>query len=588
MGFLYFDRNIPAEAHRIIGELGPRGVAAFAFAPGGGWVIVTKDRAYYARGIADECFQQLGSFMRAGDELRVLAFTPSGGWVIVTDRHYYARGIADECFRKLGDFFAAGASITCIAFPPQGGNSWVILAGHALFARNIDDECYQLLCNCLPSTRPARKVAFTPGGGWAILAEDYYWARNIPGECFDQMGNFRQQGWLLDHLAFSAEGAWSLQTNTVAPARPADPIRDMENHITVENGVPQSIWQRMAKYRTPGASVAVVLENRLAWACSYGHLERGKPECVHTDTVFQAASISKPVAAVGFLRLVQDGHLQLSENLTPYLGWNLPLCSTASAKWKSQMNLALLLQHRGGVSGLGVPDASGACSNFGGFAGYANDASVAVPTLAQILAGAPPCNSPPIQISYQPGGGPYYSGAGYVLMMQMLEHLTGHAFRPWMREHVLLPAGMTRSSFEMTLPPSMSRAAAGHDANGEVIAGRRNRYPEAAAAGLYTTAADLCRFISLLNCRGTLDGREVLDQTRTAIMVNQATGIFTQNPFGADNFCYWHNGINYGFRALIKGFPNRRAGVAVMTNGERGDRLHNEIVQAVETHYGWN
>ncbi|MBL8485241.1 MAG: beta-lactamase family protein, partial [Rhodocyclaceae bacterium] len=530
MGFMYFDRNIPDEAHRMLGELGPRGVAAFAFAPNGGWVIVTKDRAYYARAIPDECFQQLGSFMRAGDELRALAFTPGGGWVIVTDRHYYARGIPDECFRKLCDFFAAGATITCIAFPPQGGNSWVILAGHALYARNIDDECYQLLCNCLPSTRPARKVAFAPGGGWAILAEDYYWARNIPDECFAQLGQVRGQGWLLDHLAFAPQGGWSLQTNTLAPARAPDPIRQIEQNIALENGQPQTIWQRMAKWRTPGASVAVVLDNHLAWACSYGRLEAGKPAWVHTDTVFQAASISKPVAAVGFLRLVQDGHLQLGENLTPYLGWDPPLCASAQAKWKNQMSLALVLQHRGGLSGMGVPDAGGQCSNFGGFAGYANDPDVAVPTLAQILGGTPPCNSPPVQLTYQPGGGPHYSGAGYVLLMQMLEHLTGHNFRSWMRDHVLLPAGMTHSTFDLTLPPSLSRAAAGHDADGEVIYGRRNRYPEAAAAGLYTTPADLCRFISLLNRRGSLDGHSVLDQTRSDIMVRQATGIFTQNP----------------------------------------------------------
>ncbi|MBL8484435.1 MAG: serine hydrolase, partial [Rhodocyclaceae bacterium] len=104
----------------------------------------------------------------------------------------------------------------------------------------------------------------------------------------------------------------------------------------------------------------------------------------------------------------------------------------------------------------------------------------------------------------------------------------------------------------------------------------------------YTTPADLCRFISLLNRRGSLDGHSVLDQTRSDIMVRQATGIFTQNPFGADNFFYWHNGVNYGFRALLKGYPNRRAGVVVMTNGEQGDKLHDEIVRAVETRYGWN
>ena len=104
---------------------------------------------------------------------------------------------------------------------------------------------------------------------------------------------------------------------------------------------------------------------------------------------------------------------------------------------------------------------------------------------------------------------------------------------------------------------------------------------------MYTTPSDLCRFIILLNQRGTINRRRVLDQTRADIMVNEATGVFTVGTPTADNFFYWHNGGNRGFKCLLKGFPNRRAGVVVMTNGEKGDSLHNEVVQAVETAYGW-
>lgn len=589
MAFLYLNRNIPDEAHQKIGQMGPNGVSVFAFTPNNGWVIVTKERAYFARGIPDECFRTLGEFINAGDDVRVIAFTPSNGWVIVTDRNYFARGIPDECFQKVGEFFAAGAPISCIAFPPTGGNSWVILAGNSLYARNISDECYQYLCNCLPSTRPARQVAFAQNGGWAILAEDYYWAINIPGECFEQLGSFIQAGFMLDHLAFSLTGGWSIVSNTTIPSRPNDTIRQIEGTILLENGRWQSISDRMASYHVPGVSVAVVLDNRVAWACSYGRLEGGRDDFVHTETVFQAASISKPVSALGFLRQVQDGRITLDEDVNPHLTWNLPRCASAKDEWTELVTLRRLLQHNGGISGRGVPDANNQCNNFGGFGGYPNVGGVQIPTLDQVLDGSNPANSPPIQLTYEPGTAPggYYSGPGYVLMMRLLQDLTGLDFGAWMRDQILQPSGMSNSTFEMTLPADLARAAAGHDSNGNVIPGKRNRYPEASAAGLYTTPTDLCRFIILLNQHGTIDGRIVLDGNHTDTMVDQATGIFTVNQVGAPDFYYWHNGGNAGFRCLLKGFPNRRAGVVVMTNGDSGDSLHNEIAQAIIRAYGW-
>lgn len=589
MSFTYFNRNIPDEAHEKIGAMGAAGVSVFAFAPNGGWVIVTANGGYFARGIPDECFDQLGAFIKAGDKIRVIAFTPSGGWVIVTSRTYFAKGIPDECFTKLGEIFNAGAVITCIAFPFSGGNSWVILAGKTLFARNINDECYQYLCNCLPSTRPAKKVAFTPSGGWAILAEDYYWCRNVPDECYQELGDIRKAGYYLDHLAFSKQGGWSIISNTKKPAgRANDAIRTIEGTIFKENGKWQSIWERMAKYKVPGVSIAVVLDNKIAWACNYGKLEKGKEEYVYVDTVFQAASVSKPVAAVGFWRLVQDGNIAEDENINPHLDWALPVCANAQSSWKKDVTLELLLQHRGGISGRDVPNGD-QCSNYGGFGGYPDTPGVQVPNISQILNGASPSNSGPIQLTYKPGSSAngYYSGPGYVLMTKLFEDLKNQNFRTWMKQHVFQPAGMNKSTYEMVLPASLARAAAGHKSDGNVIPGKRNRYPEAAAAGLYTTSSDLCRFIIMLNGKGKINGTTVLAEAQANAMVNGHTGIPTGGQLGTPQFHFWHNGANYGFRSVFKGYPNRKAGVAILTNGDAGDTLYGEILKAIIDHYGW-
>ena len=81
-----------------------------------------------------------------------------------------------------------------------------------------------------------------------------------------------------------------------------------------------SITERMAFYATPGVSVAVINNAELEWARGYGVIESGKPEPITPDTIFQACSISKHVALLAVLRLVQDRVLELDQdvNHSPY------------------------------------------------------------------------------------------------------------------------------------------------------------------------------------------------------------------------------------------------------------------------------
>jgi len=105
-----------------MGELGPAGIQAFAFTPSGDWVIVGNG-GHFARGIPDECFTQLGLYIKGGHKIRVIAFPPEGGnrWLIVTDKTYFARNIPDQCYDQLGAMWKAGARPTCVAFPYPGG-----------------------------------------------------------------------------------------------------------------------------------------------------------------------------------------------------------------------------------------------------------------------------------------------------------------------------------------------------------------------------------------------------------------------------------------------------------------------------------
>ncbi|MCK2216105.1 beta-lactamase family protein [Actinomadura sp. ATCC 31491] len=581
----FYDSGVPAEAHTKLGELAPYGVTAFAFTPSGGWAVVTQDGRYFARGIPDACFAELGALAKAGRRVHCLAFPPEGGdrWVITTDKGVSSRGLPAACLQRVQSSYAAGQQVVDVAFPPAGGDRWVVTTTGGFHAKGVDDECYQMMRNLTEGGRKVTRVAFPKAGGWAVVAQDEYHARGIPDACFTRMGTLAGGGWQVHTVAFAPGGGWVLSTRGKAPALPADRVRQVENAV---GGA--TVWQRMSAYRTPGVTVAVVVGNKIAWSTGYGRLEAGGAAAAHPESAFQAASISKAVAALGVLRLAQTGGPALSADVRPHLGWTLPSrdCVTSTAV----PTIDRLLAHRAGVIGRGSTSPADACSGFasggGGFAGYGPDADV--PTLLQVMNGEG--NSPRIELTTTPGAEYHYSGAGFVLLQRMLEQRTGLPLADYMQREVFAPLGMTTSSY--ALAPAFELAA-GHTATGAVIPGRRNRYPESAAAGLYTSVLDLCRLVSWLNRAWTASGDLAGPLTRASVRTllsegaqpGMGRGLFLADA-GTDGFSYTHDGANYGFRSVFKGYPKLGAGYAVLANGSDA-ALVTEIAAAIRKVYGW-
>ncbi|MEM9776070.1 MAG: serine hydrolase domain-containing protein [Chloroflexota bacterium] len=362
---------------------------------------------------------------------------------------------------------------------------------------------------------------------------------------------------------------------------------NIEDIVIQIDGSSQTILNRMRHYNVPGLSLALVQDNEVAWSQGFGVLDANTNDAVRSSSIFQAASISKPISAIGFLRLVQDKLIGLDEDVNPHLNWDLPVCVNADPEWLREVTLRRLLKHNGGISGRGLKNLP--CNNFGGFIGYPD--GVKVPTLVEILEGSSPSNSPQIQLTYQPDTAPdggYYSGAGYVLMTRLLEELTESSFDQWMKEKVLSPLEMSHSTFQVEPSIDQDQFAAGHDWNRNPIPGKRFRYPESAAAGLYSTPVDLCQFIILLNQKGMINGKKILEKDLIDTMVNESTGIFTSGDPQSTAFFYAHSGSNAGFSCTLRGYPNQNAGVVVMTNGMNGDALYNEIVTTISTFLNWD
>jgi CubicO group peptidase (beta-lactamase class C family) len=328
----------------------------------------------------------------------------------------------------------------------------------------------------------------------------------------------------------------------------------------------------MEHYRVPAVSIAVINDGVVEWAKGYGVKRAGGSDSVSVSTLFQAASISKPVTAAAILRLRDRGVLDLDVDVNEYLqSWQVKANECTA---ESPVTLRGLLAHNAGV-------------NVHGFPGYV--AGETVPTAVDVLSGKG--NTDPVEVVSVSGERQQYSGGGYIIAQVLLEDVTGEPFHSVMESEVLEPMGMSESTYEQPLPERLAAlAAVGHGSNGNPIEGRWRTHPEQAAAGLWTTPTDLARF--LLDLRAAY-----LGSTNAALKPGTVREMLTRQLGGSglglvvagtgDSVRISHGGANIGYRAFMVLYPVTGDGVAVMTNAEGGSDLRMEVVRAVSRVYDW-
>ena len=342
-------------------------------------------------------------------------------------------------------------------------------------------------------------------------------------------------------------------------------------------GKPAPRWtlaERMTQHKVPGVSIAVIQGGRIAWARGFGVKEAGKSDSVTPATLFQAASISKPVTATAMLRLVEQGTLNLDTNVNQYLkSWKVPDNKFTTTE---KVTLRRIVSHTAGLTVHGFP-------------GYAT--TDPLPTVVQVLDGAKPANTAPVRVDTTPGAIERYSGGGTTIMQQLLVDVTGKPFPALMQELVLGPAGMTSSTYEQPIPAGRApEAAHAHRQDGKPIPGGWHVYPEMAPAGLWTTPTDLLQWaIAITDARA---GRSttLLSQGMTQQMLTAQKNEVGLGPFvggSGRNFHFGHGGANEGFHSELVMYPELGVGAAVMTNGDGGPILIQEVLRALAAEYGW-
>lgn len=335
-----------------------------------------------------------------------------------------------------------------------------------------------------------------------------------------------------------------------------------------------ALTDRMARNHVPGVSIAVVEGGRIAWARGFGITAAGTSDPVTPATLFQAASISKPIAATAMLRMVEEGRLDLDAPVNEYLAsWKLPGNQFTA---EEQVTLRGLASHSAGLT-------------IHGFPGYRSGDRI--PSVPEILDGSGSANTEAVRVDTIPGSVWRYSGGGVTVEQLVLTDVTGEPFPALMRRLVLDPAGMTNSTFEQPLPTSMQgTAAAGHRSDGTTIPGRWHVYPEMAAAGLWTTPSDLLRWAMEIAASRAGQSTKLLPSPLAAEMLRPQKGTSGLGPTlggrGA-GFHFGHGGANAGFRARLIYFPETGQGAAIMANGDGGDPLIREILLSIGAEYDW-
>ncbi|MCX7123305.1 MAG: serine hydrolase [Gammaproteobacteria bacterium] len=282
---------------------------------------------------------------------------------------------------------------------------------------------------------------------------------------------------------------------------------------------------------------------------------------VSTESLFQACSLSKPLTAWAILHLVQAGKIDLHQPLNNQLQhWKIP---------PSEYGEVTISQCLSMTSGLCYGDPNQKIPN------YPHDA--ALPSLRETLDGCLPAINPAIRLGLKPGSRYIYSGAGFMVLQQLIEEKTGQAFAEYMEQVIFQQLRMVKSTFECPLKKWRADAVPGFNALGEMNMDGWDQIPSSASGGLWSTPRDLAEcMIHLANAK-TMLTRQDHSRFGLGVVIDEVNGVIN----------FRKNGCNAGFQNEMIMFPESGQGIVVMTNSAAGMTLIQEFISYVAAEYHW-
>jgi len=376
---------------------------------------------------------------------------------------------------------------------------------------------------------------------------------------------------LLSNTAYLRSGAQTVSGDVPPINEKLQPNERMEGEPVQFS----TLKERMAHHKVPGVSIAFLKNHKILWTYSEGVTDYKTNKPIDENTVFQAASISKPVFATVLMKYRQDHGLDLDTDVNNLLkSWNVP-----AYEWQENnpVTLRRLLSHSAGTT-------------VNGFAGYASDQDV--PTIIEVLQGASPANSDAVIVDTEPGSIYRYSGGGTTLAQLVFQDVTNMNFPQLAKTTIFDPLGMDHSRYSQPLKGDLKQNfAVPYRSNGTAVKGGAHNYSTLAAAGLWTTPSDIMRWAGRVQLAYTGDDQSVISQkTITEMLTPQirpvGIGFFLEGEEEITSFS--HSGANEGFRANFFAHTQTGDGVAIMTNSDSGGALITEIMNRIAEIYNWS
>lgn len=338
------------------------------------------------------------------------------------------------------------------------------------------------------------------------------------------------------------------ETNQQQPESKAPlPLKLKVDEARFTAGLEKEIPALMEKGLIPGLSIALIRDGKLYWYRGFGIKDMNTKKPVTENTVFEAASLSKPVFAYAVLKLVEKGVLDLDKPLLQYVPENYI---------KEEFSETIIKDER-----LKQITARMVMSHSCGF---------------------PNWRQGDLKILFKPGEKFSYSGEGFVFLQRVVEKLTGKKLEDFMRETVFMPLRMTDSSYVWEKKFDEQGAAAHKylKSTGQRKGSRGN-----AAASLKTTAADYARFLMAIMNETGLKKETIREMLESRVKPEKTESIFWGLGIGLQHTdqkkMYWHWGDNGNFKAFCAAFKEEKLGVVYFANCYLGLSIAEDLVQMV-------
>ena len=342
-------------------------------------------------------------------------------------------------------------------------------------------------------------------------------------------------------------------------------------------------------HNTPGLGIALIQNGELSFATGIGTLSTEEKTPVNANTVFSVGSVSKVVNAVLILRLVDKGLLDLDVDVNNYLkSWKLKENKFTSA---NKITLRHLLTHTAGLTVHGFPDF------------YPGEK---LPTVIETLEGKKPAKTKAVKSIFTPGTKMKYSGGGITVSQLVVTDITGLSYPEAAEKYVFIPLGMKRSTFVNPLPKTHGNIAKAHDRAGKLTAKPRGyqAMPEMAASGLWTSANDLAKLMKALiksyHSESNFLKKQTIKDMMTVVELSNSQknipygptketglGVFLRKV-GKEEILFSHNGSNESYKALIKGWLEKKNGLILLSNGASAKPLIRMLAKQMTNRFQLN